>query len=254
MKEIWKLVSEIPGYEEFVGYRVSDLGNFETRKRPGAGGKLQDSWRRIRGRSVRGYVMVSIGSPDGSVCVTKRSALILSAFIGHRPEGQLARHLNDIKNDDRLENLAWGTQKQNKDDELRNGNRVQGERHHNKKLTETQVREIFRRAWAAEDQHALAREFGIGNSNVSMIRKGHAWKHLKLIPPEDAPKLKRPGASGEKQYLARLADDQAREIFRRVRAGESGSKIAEEFGVGRGVVSSIKNKKSWVHIHESSVR
>jgi thymidylate synthase ThyX len=49
--------------------------------------------------------------------------LVLDAFVGSRQEGQQARHLNNNAKDNRVENLAWGTDKQNKDDWMRDHGR-----------------------------------------------------------------------------------------------------------------------------------
>lgn len=42
--------------------------------------------------------------------------VILETFVGPAPEGAVTRHLNDVRTDNRLENLAWGTQQENMDD------------------------------------------------------------------------------------------------------------------------------------------
>ena len=46
--------------------------------------------------------------------------MVLEAFVGPCPEGMQCRHLNDVKNDNRLNNLAWGTRKENSADAIRN--------------------------------------------------------------------------------------------------------------------------------------
>ena len=43
------------------------------------------------------------------------------AFRGETPEGLEIRHLNDDKDDNRLENLAFGTSSDNMHDRVRNG-------------------------------------------------------------------------------------------------------------------------------------
>lgn len=49
--------------------------------------------------------------------------LVLETFAGPCPPGELARHLNDIKTDNRWpENLCWGTPAENSADAVRNGN------------------------------------------------------------------------------------------------------------------------------------
>lgn len=47
--------------------------------------------------------------------------LILETYVGPRPPKVEARHLNDKKLDNRLENLCWGTQSENNKDRVRNG-------------------------------------------------------------------------------------------------------------------------------------
>ena len=50
--------------------------------------------------------------------------LVLEAFVGEAPPGTQACHWNDDKEDNRLENLRWGTPTDNSLDSVRNG------RHH----------------------------------------------------------------------------------------------------------------------------
>ena len=47
--------------------------------------------------------------------------LVAEAFLGPRPEGQLVRHLNDKKQENQVENLAYGTRSDNAQDAIRNG-------------------------------------------------------------------------------------------------------------------------------------
>ena len=55
--------------------------------------------------------------------------VMLESFVGPRPPGCVGRHLNDVFDDNRLENLAWGTPSQNRLDSVRNGT------HHNARKT-----------------------------------------------------------------------------------------------------------------------
>lgn len=47
--------------------------------------------------------------------------LVLEAFVGPCPQGMVACHWNDVKADNRLENLRWDTQSANQYDKVRNG-------------------------------------------------------------------------------------------------------------------------------------
>lgn len=53
---------------------------------------------------------------------------------------------------------------------------------------------------------------------------------------------------GEKNGKARLTENQAREIKRRVLSGEKGTVLAKEFGITKVQVSYIKLGKSWSHL------
>ena len=77
------------------------------------GGKLLKPCRRS-GR--HNYVCVNIGSGLVNVHI-----LVLETFVGPRPLGHVARHLNDVPDDNRLENLCWGSYKDNADDRRKNG-------------------------------------------------------------------------------------------------------------------------------------
>lgn len=59
---------------------------------------------------------------------------------------------------------------------------VSGQSHHNSKLTEHDVREIFRLHENGMNQGEIAEKFGIKRGNVSMILTGKAWSHLGIKP------------------------------------------------------------------------
>jgi hypothetical protein len=50
---------------------------------------------------------------------------------------------------------------------------------------------------------------------------------------------------GERRPCAKLTNEQAREIYQRVHAGEQGLALAAEFGVTPALISAIKNERVW---------
>ena len=46
------------------------------------------------------------------------------------------------------------------------------------KLNETQVLEIYARAWAQERVTDLAKEFGVTSANISAIKCGRSWSRI----------------------------------------------------------------------------
>lgn len=105
----------VPDWEDF--YSVSSRGSvLRTKPGPGTpGGLLHPS------PDSGGYPGVTLRG-NGIAADRRVHELVAEAFIGPRPPGQLVRHLNDVKTDNRWpENLAYGTESDNKLDAVRNG-------------------------------------------------------------------------------------------------------------------------------------
>jgi hypothetical protein len=65
------------------------------------------------------YVQLSIG---GKCTALRVHSLMLKSFVGPRPPGAHGRHLDDVKGNNTLANLAWGSPLENSRDKYRNGN------------------------------------------------------------------------------------------------------------------------------------
>jgi hypothetical protein len=73
--------------------------------------------------------------------------------------------------------LRWATPIENEADKLSHGTRCRGVRHGAAKLTETDVRDIRRRANAGETQSAIARGYSLNPKTINdiVLRKNWAW-------------------------------------------------------------------------------
>jgi hypothetical protein len=73
--------------------------------------------------SSKGYITVNL-KPGGAIKLKTMRVhrLVLDAFVGPCPDGMECRHLNGVKADCRLSNLAWGTRKENIEDRVRHAN------------------------------------------------------------------------------------------------------------------------------------
>lgn len=133
----------VPGYE---GYAITPKGRvFSCRK------WNNDKSDGVRVREIHPSYKPTIGRVTVSLTVGNQfRSLYLSRVLGithlpsPRPDQFLIRHLNDDKLDDRLENLAWGSDQENKDDAVRNGKVRHGEDHGNAVLTNVEAVEIVR--------------------------------------------------------------------------------------------------------------
>lgn len=117
----WKA---IPGYEG--SYEVSDDGQVRSvgkYVRCGRGeGYLRHYPPRLRSLYIdnAGYARITFKRNKA----TRNHLihhLVLEAFVGPRPAGMECRHLNGMPDDNRLENLRWGTSSENSLDVVRHG-------------------------------------------------------------------------------------------------------------------------------------
>lgn len=103
------------------------------------------------------------------------SALIAAAFIGPRPLGMVVRHLDGNLLNNRPENLAYGTQKENIADKEIHGTKAFGEKHHSSLLTESQVIKIRASKLGSV---RLSRIYGVTRSCIECVKSRRTWRHL----------------------------------------------------------------------------
>jgi len=168
--EAWK---SVVGYEGW--YAVSNIGRV-----------CRVATGRVLKQQVcsHGYLIVTL-CVHGKKTNSLVSHLVADAFLPPSgPTDTVVRHLNDIKIDNRVENLAWGTYSDNLRDAYRNGKNKPppihiGEANSSATLAEDQVREI-RRLYATGkfSQRELALRFGVAQSVISDIILRKIWKHV----------------------------------------------------------------------------
>lgn len=177
----WRDVSEWPGYQ------VSSDGRVRSRRRTGYSGALYDDWHELKQTvSERGYLCV------GMKCITKRTwipvhVLVLTAFVGPRPEDMEACHGPAGKLVNTIGNLRWDTRTENHRDIERHGGRfavrdarrVKGEEQGCAKLSNEKVVAI-RSLYAAGGvtQRQLAAQFGVSQRAIWHVVNRKQWKHV----------------------------------------------------------------------------
>ncbi len=130
-------------------------------------------------RNRDGYGGVNL---NGIHHLAHRIAYIIAR--GPIPDGTEVCHNCPGGDDPRCVNpahLFLGTHQDNMTDRDRKGRRqAVGAKNGSTKLTEAQVREIYRRNHAGENCAALAREFGVYRTVTWAIATGKTWQHLGL--------------------------------------------------------------------------
>ena len=117
-KEKWVQINKIQGFEDVRDYYYISNGD-EDKVINRDTGKMMKI-----GFNDRGYKIVGLMTINGKCKVCKIHIIKAKAFLfGPNPlDANVVRHLNDCKTDNRLINLAWGSQSDNMKDCMRNGN------------------------------------------------------------------------------------------------------------------------------------
>lgn len=166
--EVWK---SIPGHEGM--YEVSSHGRVRSLR------FINKQTNRLRATPL--YLSLSVQNGYRYVGIPERQKvcwLVLLAFVGPRPIGLHAAHINGDSQDDRPENLAWVTQAENNYHNVINGTVPKGSQHWRSVLTELDavlIRDLLTRGIRNAD---IAKRFGVAHATISDIRNGRTWNHV----------------------------------------------------------------------------
>lgn len=158
----------LPG---FPGYFVYRDGNITSKRYPD---------RLLKGAAATpfGHRKVTLRAPSGQANMWVHRAVLL-AWVGPPGSGQVARHLNGDASDNRLENLAWGTPRENQQDRVAHKTDEIGERNPAAKLTDDAVREMRRMyAEGGWTYRSIAPVFGVFWGTAGAAIAGRSWSHL----------------------------------------------------------------------------
>lgn len=127
--------------------------------------------------SAKGYLRVTL-SREGEQRRFLVHRLVLSAFAGI--SDLETRHLNGVRFDNRLENLAWGTRSENARDRVIHGTQFdnRGENHGNTKLSNADALEIRALAHGGKRHTEIAKLFATSPQTIGRIANGKGWSCL----------------------------------------------------------------------------
>lgn len=166
----------IPNFQGFYG--VGRDGSVWS-CRLHSGGPIKDKrgkWKRLKSRpNGDGYSSVELRL-NGRGQRYKVHSLILLTFIGPKPQGKEARHLDGNRLNPELKNLVWGTPAQNQMDRRMHGTDNGGHRNGHAKLTWNEVHKIRRLFAQGYSRQKLFRLFYVSPSTMDRIVLGKTWK------------------------------------------------------------------------------
>lgn len=171
-EEIW---CDVVGWEG--RYQVSNRGRVRSfcQRGPGEIKKAQPHVLKAH-PNRKGYLKVVLSRP-GQRLTKMNHLLVLETFVGPRPQGMETRHLNGNKEDDRLENLAWGTALENQEDRRRHGTMPEGESHPRAKLTANEVQGLRRLCESGTSVAEAARRLGVNLPSAYAVCSRRQWRN-----------------------------------------------------------------------------
>jgi hypothetical protein len=163
LDELWAV---IPGHPE---YAASTHGNIRrvVLTHP------KSSDRPLKpGVGSSGYFQVLLYGKDGrKTCAVHQ--LVASTFLGPCPEGMQVGHLDNSRQNNRIENLVYCTSQQNHDHRMKCGNALRGTDNPRAKLSDMAVR-VIRRSPGLSGKE-LASMFGVTPGAIYALRDGRTW-------------------------------------------------------------------------------
>lgn len=172
----WKVV---PGFSS--AYEVSDQGQVRSRARAvaQASGAVRFWPARLlkpKRQQKNKYLCVTLrDATTGAMQHVTVHSLVAAAFLPSKPEGTQVRHRDGCSENNRADNLEWGTELENMHDQYRHGTRIASTWHHSAKLTADLVQQIRE---SSETGAAIARRLGLSVSTVCRARKGKTYAVL----------------------------------------------------------------------------
>ena len=140
-------------------------------------------WLKPKLSSNGRYLFVNLGRKH--TCNIHR--LVLETYVGPCPKGMECRHLNGNGQDNRLENLCWGTRSENRQDSIQHGTQPKpwlgkyGEQSPTSKLSNYQRRMIlYQYATGLFSQNELAQEYKICRSVINHLIIGRSWPFIDI--------------------------------------------------------------------------
>ena len=168
----------------FSAYRVGDDGSVWSRwLRVGLGNGggtrmvLGDEWFRMETKLSSKYPKVGLRH-GGKVKWFSVHTLVLTAFVGPRPEGMECAHKDGNKMNCRADNLEWKTHVANEKDKVAHGTVRMGERHGRARLTVEDVLHIVELVRSGMIMREVAARKSVSRSAVNFIMTGRTWSHL----------------------------------------------------------------------------
>jgi len=172
IEEIWK---PIINYENL--YEISNYGRI---KRIANGSNSTFIGKILKPQKISKYGHLGIRLyKDNNNKLFPIHRLVLETFIGPSPIGMQCRHLDGNPQNNKLDNLKWGTCKENSEDRIAHGKSGKGSNGSMSKLTEQNIPEIKLLYRQGISQINISRVYNVSKYIIWAIIHNKIWKHIK---------------------------------------------------------------------------
>jgi len=165
---------KLSGYD--VEYAVDVFGNVWS--------KSTGDWKELKTQVTSGYERLTLRKDDKDVNRTVHRLAAAAFYDGPTDELDVVRHLDGDPLNNAVENLDWGTYKQNWKDRKYHGNGIHSE-HHNAKLTMEKAGQIRE---SDKTVTQIADEFGLDRKTVRRVLNEETWVEVDEQPPPNMPR------------------------------------------------------------------
>ena len=174
----WRSIPEFPDYQASSDGRIRRVtpplnGTKPTRPLPNE--------LKLKRHYKKGYLFVGLWCRNKNKYVAKTvHRLVLFTFVGSPPTSKHEGcHSGGNQKNNCIENLRWGTRKENVADTIKHGTWARGARHHLSKLTPEIVRQLRSRPYERGFQKEMAKRLGVSQPTLSAAMSNKTWRHVK---------------------------------------------------------------------------
>lgn len=126
----------------------------------------------------RGYKVMQVRLPDGQYLQRYVHQVVAETFIPNPDNKPHINHIDGDKLNNRVDNLEWCTNAENRKHSVEIGTHSHGEKHTSAKLTEKDVISICERLQSGESTGKILENYPVTRGTLLNIRARRTWKHV----------------------------------------------------------------------------